>query len=120
MTSFNERERAEEHAFAHAEELRFLAAREGTAAVAAWAAERLGKEGYEATLVDALVAGGVAAVAARVRDDLAGAGRPEAAAQATAVLERAVADARLRRRSGAPAADVATAPAYHPRGFQDR
>ncbi len=70
---FDERERAAEYGFVHAEELRFVAARRGVETLGLWAAQRMRMADpatYAAGLVEAMTGGaGEAAVLARVIAD---------------------------------------------------
>ena len=94
---FDERERAAEYGFVHAEELRFLAARRGVETLGIWAAQRMRMADpatYAAGLVEAMTGGaGEAAVLARVIADLQRAGQADIGNEAGAVLSRATAEA---------------------------
>ena len=124
---FDDRERAAEYGFAHAETLRFLAAREGVEALGAWAAKQMGVEdatAYADTLVGFVLGGASqAALLARVRGDLLRAGVSDVVEQAGSVLDKAIAEAYARlhdtkRDTGAAVAAAAPVLAEHRRhGF---
>ena len=129
MTSlFEERERAAEFGYAHGEELRFLAVREGAETLARWAAEAIGQppeagDGYAAALVGRLVGGaGEAELVAQVQQDLEKAGHPDAAREVAVRFAKAIATAsdRLHGRQPVrhePAVHAAVKPVPHAHGF---
>lgn len=98
---FEERERAAELIFAHAEEVRFLGRRRGVAALARWASERVGDDAGTAdasarALVAAMVEGAKdETLIERVRSDLAARGVRENPDALRALLAQFVARATL-------------------------
>ena len=124
---FDDRERAAEYGFAHAETLRFLAAREGVEALGVWAAKHMGLEdaaAYSDTLVRSVLGGASqAALLARVRGDLIRSGVSDVVDQAGSVLDKAIAAAYARlhdTQRDTSAAVAAAAPVlaeHHRHGF---
>jgi hypothetical protein len=92
MTTFDERERAFEQMFVHDEELRFRALARRNKLLGAWACERLGLSGDEASrYMEAFVRGVVgrqddAALIEKLRDDLTAKGVVASEAEIGAVL----------------------------------
>ena len=125
---FDDRERAAEYGFTHAEELRFLAAREGVQALADWAAARMhhaDAAAYATILLDTLLGGASdEEIVARVRSDLDRAGQPDAANEVSVVLAQAFAQAHAKLYEGEQArrSAVASQPpvgpqSHHRHGF---
>lgn len=102
---FEERERAAELIFAHAEEVRFLSHRRGITSLAQWASERMGAdaaatEAYAQALVAAMVEGATdEALIEQVRGDLEARGIAEPTERLRALLAQFVASAILKMRA---------------------
>ncbi len=126
-TLFEDRQRAAEYGYVHAEELRFLAVREGLQSVARWVAEALGENekagsGYAAALVGRLVGGaGEAELLGVVRRDMEAARRPDLIDEVGPRFSQAVVSASDRLHGTLPphhgAAHRAVQAAPHPHGF---
>ena len=127
-TLFEDRQRAAEYGYVHAEELRFLAVREGVESVARWAAETLGESpeagaDYAAALVGRLVGGADAAeLLGVIKRDMEAARRPDLSDEVGPRFSRAVVSASDRLHGTLPPRhEAAIHPVVqatpHPHGF---